>query len=295
MKPPMRHSRNRTGPLLKIRIIPLLGILVFAVLVLDGCAKKNFQELDIDHLNGKIIGVMNGYSSDYILSQKFKDVKLRRFDDYSNMALALTFHQLDAAAMEMDEAHVFCRLQPSYMIYGTFAKGDQFAYMLSPGNTDLQNRFNAFVREFKKTDLYQEMLKRVDACDKAPFKSKPAQNIHKGKKVLRALVFADWEPVSYKNTKTNQWEGVDVELITLFADSMEARIEFVPVGSYTQAVLDLRLGKVDIFVCPNTLRQKKDLEKAGHVRMSDGIWEKDIVIIVNSADYPKNNKARRAS
>jgi hypothetical protein len=281
-------------PRLKIKTPLFACILLSCLLAVNACTPRHFERLDINHLSGKIIGVMNGYSADYILYKAYKDVELRRFDAYSDMTLALAFHRLDAAALEMDEAYVFCRLQPEYMIYATLARDDRYAYLLNPGSAELNKQFNAFIAGFRQTGTYKDMLARVKDSAKQPFKAKKVEGQTTGNRVLRVLVYDAWEPVSYINTKTNEWEGVDIELITYFADSIGARIEFSPVGSYTQAVLDLGLGRQDLFVCPNSLRQKTDLEKASHVSMSECVWEKDIVIIVNSADYKNADKGTGA-
>lgn len=266
-----------------------IGFFLCILLALSGCAPKQREILDINNLSGTTIGVMLGYSSDYILTNDNKDIALRRFDSYSDMMLALAFHQLDAAAMEKDEAYVFCRLQPEYMIYDTFAENDRYAYVLNPNSTQLNEQLNSFIAEFRQTDAYKDILKRVEECSEQPFESKPVENTGTGDQVLKVLVYEDWEPVSYINTETDAWEGADIELMTHFANTIGAKIEFYPAASYTQAVLDLSFGKVDIFASPDSLRIKTDLEKAGNVTMSDWVWEKDIVFVVNTADYQNQN------
>lgn len=272
---------------LRSRIFYCFGILLYFLLLLSGCAKKNSEALDINNLSGKTIGVILGYSPDYILTNEYKDVEIRRFDTNSDMVLALNFHQLDAAAYEMDEANVFCRLQLEYMIYGTFVENEKFAYVLNPENIEINEQFYSFIAEFRETDIYQDMKRRVKECGQHPFESNPVKNTGTSEKVLKVLVYDGWEPISYLNTETNEWEGVDIELVTYFANSIGAKVEFYPVGSYTQAVLDLSLGKADILASPESLRMKTDFEKADNVTMSDWVWEKDIVFVVNTADYEK--------
>lgn len=269
----------------QFKTILAAGMLIGILFTLSGCVPKQGEKLDINDLSGKTIGVMLGFSSDYILTDEYKDTELRRFDSYSDMTLALAFHQLDAAALEQDEAYVFCRLQPKYMIYGSFSEADSFAYILNPRNTVINQQFNSFIAEFRQTDTYRDMLGRKKECAEHPFASKSVANTVTGDKVLDVLVYDGWEPGSYVNTETHQWEGTDIELLTHFANSIGAAIKFHPAGSYTQAVLDLSLGKVDIFACPNSLRIKTDLERGGNVTMSDWVWKKDIVFIVNAADY----------
>jgi len=201
------------------------------------------------------------------------------------MMLALTFHQLDAAAMEMDEAYVFCRLQPEFKIYGIFAENEKFAEYLDPGTPELNAKFNEFLAEFRESEEYKDIRRRVEKCDRIPYESKKIENPGESGKILQVSVFDGWEPVTYINTGTNEWEGSDVELVTHFANYIGAKVEFSAIGSYTHAVLELSLGKVDIMICPDSLRLKTDLELADNVTMSDWIWEKDIVFVVNSADY----------
>lgn len=271
-------------PHLENRAVFYIGFLC-VLFALSGCAPKQNEILDINNLSGKTIGVILGNSPDYILTNHSKGVELRRYDSNGDMALALAFHQLDAAALERDEADVFCRLQPEYKVHGTFVENDQYAYVLNPKSTELNEQFNTFVAEFRQTDVYKDILERTAECSKHQFKSKTVENAGTGDRVLKVLIYEDWEPVSFLNTETNRWEGTDVELMTHFANSIGAGIEFYPVGSYTQAVLDLRFGKVDIFACPDSLEIKTDIEKGGNVTMSDPVWEKDIVFIVNTADY----------
>jgi ABC-type amino acid transport substrate-binding protein len=282
-----RYKIIRTS--LKTKAIVCAGILLCFLFSLSGCSQKHRKTLDINDLSGTIIGVIMGYGPDYILSNEFKDIDLRRYDSNTDMELALSFNQLDAIAYEMDEAYVFCRLQPEFMIYGTFVKNEKYAYVLNPETTEFNEQFNSFVAEFRQTDTYQDIKRRIKECAEKPFESVYVENTGAGDKVLRALVYDGWEPISYINTETNEWEGADIELITHFANSIGAKIEFLDVGSYTQAVLDLRFGKADIFVCPESLRMKTDFEKADNVTMSDWVWEKDIVFVVNTADYENNN------
>jgi len=273
------------GKKVNVRKLVLLALSIFLFLLFSGCNQSPRIIQDVHELDGTVIGCILGYSSDLILTKDYPNVELRRFDSYGDMMMALTFHQLDAAAMEMDEAYVFCRLQPEYMILGTFVEQDTFSYCLNPRTPAFNEQFNSFVAEFRKTPEYQDLLQRVKESAFHPFEAKAVSYEQTPGKVLRVSVYDGWEPVSYVNTSTNEWEGADIELITHFAKSMGARIEFVSLGSYTQAILDLSLGKVDIMVCPDTLRFKEDLEKAGNVTMSDGVWDKDIVIIVNTKEY----------
>lgn len=263
------------------------GLILSLLLSLSGCAAKQSELLDPDDLSGKTVGVILGNSPDYILTNAGTGAEVRRYDSNGEMMLALAFHQLDAAAMERDEADVFCLLQPEYRVHSTFVRKERYAYVLDPLRSELNEQFNAFVAEFRESAQYRDIVERMAECAWRIFRSRPVESRGEGDSVLKVLVYEDWEPISYFNPEANRWEGADVELMTHFANSIGAGIEFHAVGSYTQAVLDLRFGKADVLASPDSLQIKTDLEKAGNVTMSDWVWEKEIVFIVNSADWQK--------
>jgi len=265
-----------------------IAVALFFLLILllsGGCLRKAGEPLDINHLQGKTIGCMLAYSSDYILTNDYDDIEVRRFDTYTDMMLALSFNQLDAAAMEMDEAYVYCRLQPQYAIYGLFKENEPFCYYMNPDTPETNETFNAFIREFRETEEYRDIRRRVEASAFEPYVSKRIDNPGVEGKTLAVSVFDGWEPVSYVDFETDEWEGSDIELITHFANAIGAKVEFIPIGSYTQAVVELSRGKVDIMVCPDSIRYKEDLEKANNVTMSEWVWRKNIVMMVNREDY----------
>jgi hypothetical protein len=230
---------------------------------------------------------MLGYSTDLLITKEHRKADMRRFDSYGDMSLALHFRQVEGLGMESDDAGVFCRISPRFAVLGVLTERNAYAYVMNPVNTEFNRDFDEFVTEFRKTDAYRDMLDRVQACTTAPFVPKPVENPGASGEVMGVLVYDGWEPVSYRNTSTNQWEGVDIELVTRFANTRGAKIEFIPVGSYTQAVIDLGRGKARILICPDSLGFKKDLERARHVTMSACVWEKDIVVVVNTIDYPE--------
>ena len=256
---------------------------------LSGCAPKQNEILDINNLSGKTIGVILGNSPDYILTNHSKDqaAQVRFKQRYGARPWPST--SLTPQPCERDLRPMCSAVQPEYKVHATFVENDEYAYVLNPKNTELNKQFNTFIAGFRQTDVYKDILERTAECSEHQFTSKPVENTGAGDKVLRVLIYEDWEPVSFLNTETNRWEGADVELITHFANSIGARIEFYPIGSYEQAVLDLCFGKVDLLASPDSLEIKTDLEKGGNVMMSDCVWVKDIVFIVNTTDYQMEN------
>jgi len=263
-----------------VLIIPLFLVLT---LLSTGCSKMVHQQLTMDNLVGKRIGVMNGYSSDYIFCMdEYKNYKLQlyRYDYYSDMVLALRFNRLDAAAMENDEAYVFCRLDSHFVIGLEPATHLEFGYPFNSEDPQFLNDFNNWIKEFRKTEDYADIERRVKASLYAPYQAKKVENQITTDRVLRVAGFNGWEPVSYINTETHEWEGSDVELITRFANSLGSKVEIIDM-SYQQMLMELSNGSVALMLCPETLLYEEDMTMTRNITMSDGVFEKQIVLIVN--------------
>ena len=259
-------------------ILPLA--LAILLCLLPGCSGQEEEPLSLDNLEGKKIGAMIGYSSDYILTKYDYGVELYRYSLYSDMQLALKFKKIDAAAMEMDEAKVFVRNEPGFKIAMNFKEGIDYGYYFNAEKNELREQFNTFIKEFRKTDTYSDLVKRAGDIETKPFVAKHVENTPTTDKVVKVCVLGGWEPVSYLNTANDQWEDVDIELITHFANSLGARIEFKEL-SWEQMLIELGQGIVDLSTCPDSFLLKTDLEMSGKIRMSEAVWLKDIVFIVN--------------
>lgn len=283
---PVQKRKNRIYPHLHHSMLRFLmrmvamTLLVLIMPALAGCSKPPVEPLTKDNLAGKRIGVMNSFSPDYVVSKLGKDLKLYRYDSYGDMSIAVKFGRLDAAALESDEADVFIRMEPSFQIGLTFAEGDESGYQFSAKKTELIKEFNDFLRDFRKSEAYKDILVRVSKLQEAPYVPNKVENVPTTDRVLKVLLFDGWEPVSYKNTATDEWEGSDVELITHFANHIGAKLELTD-ASWSQMLIELGNGMKDLAIMPQTLLTNTDLEMSGRIKVTDAVWEKDIVLVIN--------------
>lgn len=268
---------------LKKLIIKDICLLLLLCLLFTGCGKTSQEPLTAGNLAGRKVGVIIGYSSDYILSKPEYGLDIYRYDYYADMTLALRFNRIDAIATEMDEAYVFCRMQPEFKIGLVAEEQLEYAYMFNADRPELLEQFNQFIRDFKKTEEYADMLRRVEASADAPFQAKKIENTVTTDRVLKVAAFDGWEPISYINAATGEWEGCDVELITYFANSLGAELELIDM-SWEQMIIELSSGLVDLMLCPDSLMLAKNLEMSGNIVMSDWVFLKDIVLIVNKEE-----------
>lgn len=265
------------------KLTTTICFLLFLCLLLTGCGKTSKEPLTADNLAGMKVGAIIGYSTDYILSAPEYGLDVLRYDNYADMQLSLKSNRIDAMAMEMDEAYVFCRLEPNFKI-GLIAKEHmEYGYMFNADRRELLAQFNQFIKKFKETEEYADMLRRMKASADTPYQAKKVENIVTTDRVLKVAAFDGWEPVSYINASTGEWEGCDTELITYFANSIGAKLELIDM-SWDQMLIEIGSGLVDLLLCPDSLMMAKDLEMSGNIVMSDWIFLKDIVLVVNKGD-----------
>jgi ABC-type amino acid transport substrate-binding protein len=144
----------------KKTLTKVICLLIILALGLAGCGKKVTEPLTKDNLTGKRLAVMAGYSSDYLMSKSPYNFDIYRYDTYADMQMALRFHRVDAIAMESDEAHVICRLKPIYKVGLVVQDNVEYAYMFNSDRPELRKQFNQFIKEFKQTAEYADLLKR---------------------------------------------------------------------------------------------------------------------------------------
>ena len=82
---------------------------------------------------------------------------------------------------------------------------------------------------------------------------------------IRIGTTGDYRPMSYLNSETGKYEGIDAELSQLIADSLHVSIEYVPTTWPTLAA-DTMSGKFDIALCGIS----RNYERARTMAMSDG-------------------------
>ncbi len=75
----------------------------------------------------------------------------------------------------------------------------------------------------------------------------------------------DYRPMSYFNTETGEYEGIDAELSKIIADSLGVKIEYVPT-TWKTLTADTLAGKFDIALCGIS----RNYARAKTLAMSDG-------------------------
>lgn len=268
----------------RIMKLTIIAWLTMSCLLLVGCGGEDARKsIAPDNLSGLRVGVMVGYSPDLILTKESRGMIIRRYDTYSDMYLALRFNRIDAIATEREDAYFICREEADFMIGPAVTKPSEYGYMFNLDRSELRQEFNRFIRDFRKTSEYADILKRVEATRDRPFEAKKVENTVTTDRLIKVAAFAGWEPVSYTNNATGEWEGCDIELITHFANSIGAKLVLED-RTWNQMLLEVAHGMVDLILSPDSLLMAKDLEMSGNIIMSEPVHIKDIVLVIDKEE-----------
>ena len=217
-------------------------IFLLVLLFISGCQKEWEPNLitDINDLEGRKVGVNLAWEADYILTPR-ADMQLFRYDSTPDMLLALGYDKVDAIAVDdsmwrmMDKnSEGLIKIEPEIKKtgYGWIFKDKQ-----------LRDEFNAFLKEFKKTETYQKYLQ-----SEANFEDdyEEPEIIMSGKgKVLKVAFDISGYPRAFREPGETTATGFDFEPLKHFANACDYQLEYIGTV-YDDSVMGLKNGVYDI-------------------------------------------------
>ena len=66
-------------------------------------------------------------------------------------------------------------MQPEFEICLVVEEQLEYAYLFSADRPELLEQFNQFIRDFRETEEYADILRRVEASADAPFQAKKVE------------------------------------------------------------------------------------------------------------------------
>ncbi len=285
----------------KHRMICVL-FLCFLLLFVTGCnGQLQSARLirDVKHLDGRKIGVEISTASDYLLSPRDgKDLFLYRYDTTADMLMALYYRQLDAAvvgSMEWEMLNSSCKgLRHFPDSIGT----DKSIMYVSPEFPELCDEFNTFLREFKKTDTYADLVNRQETFDGQNYVWNPDLSmIGNGETICVAFTVDDMYPNCFITSEGHP-SGFDVELMVHFANAYNYRIDFVPTSYDDLSSGIWRRGYQMVFGGLST-GYAEDAQRAG-VLCTDSYYDSPMYLVeiddyealrqsgINTGEYARN-------
>ena len=228
-------------------------LLLFAVCFLSaGCVSNEWVYdpiTDVNDLEGRRVGVNLAWESDYYLTGR-KDMELVRYDTTADMILALKYDKIDAIALDKDSIRLIVSVSDGIeIVEPSFGEAGSIMYFGSD-NESLVEDFNQYLVEFKKTEEYQDLLKRMDEFNGSEYIGTDIPLTGKGE-VIRLTLEPDMFPRAFINPGEDIPEGYDTEIIKHYANDRNYQLEFC-YSSYDDSVLGLRTGKYDVmtgYIC----------------------------------------------
>lgn len=227
------------------RSIPLL-IAALLVFLLAGCSSQWHYDpiTDVNNLEGRRVGVNLAWESDYYLTGR-QDLELYRYDQTADMIMALSYDKIDALAIDAlgwanlaNLSDGVERTEPvGYLNYIMYLGAD---------DKELGEDINSFLKDFKQTAEYQDLVDRMSNFDGVDYVGPDIPLTGTGK-VLHVVLDPMNYPRSFPATGTDEAIGYDLEPLKYYANDRGYQLDFT-LAEYNAAVIGLQNGSYDVFV-----------------------------------------------
>lgn len=254
-----------------------------AMLCLSGCRQGIMVKgpiTDASQLENRVIGVPLGWDVDYVLSRR-DDLKLRRYDTVTDTAMALRYAQIDAVACDIATANDMCSKVTGLKISDVPLGSTGIGCMVNINRRDLAEELNEFIADFRQSEEYEEYRYILYHIDEFPSIER-VKSTGTGP-VLRVAVDEGYFPLCYYDTKPGDYTGVEVNIMTLFANAYNYQLE-ISGGTYEAIQLQTVAGLVDASIGGVSEVYREDIEAAGRLLMTDTYMDLDMVF-VEVADF----------
>ncbi len=198
---------------------------------------------DLNDLEGRRVGVNLSWESDYYLSGR-SDMKLCRYDTTSDLIMALKYDKIDAIALDADTIKLFMSqseglevVEPAFAVLGC-------SMYFGADDAALEEEFNDYLAEFKKTDKYKDLMKRIDEYDGTDYIGEDIPLTGSGK-VIKVVADPNNFPRAFLDPGQDILIGYDTEILKHFANDRGYQLEF-SYSNMDDGVIGLRKGMYDV-------------------------------------------------
>lgn len=112
-----------------------------------------------DDLNGKLVGVMLGFTGDVVVSE-MKDVKSKKYNASYAAIMELQNNKIDAVVLDSETALNYVKNNKGLKLAETSGEPEEYAIAISKKNSELLNKINTALDELKKDGTYETFLKK---------------------------------------------------------------------------------------------------------------------------------------
>ncbi len=256
----------------------MAAVLVMAAVFLSGCRSSAWAYdpiTDVNDLHGRRVGVNLSYEADYYLTGR-DDLELCRYDATSDMILALRYDKVDALAMDELMWRIMDGLSDGIEKVEPAIGSTAYIFYFGADDKALMEDFNSFFAEYRLTDGYRDFLRRMDAFDGVHYDD-PGIALTGTGKTIRVVLDPAGFPRSYQEAGDAGATGFDLEMLKLFANDRNYRLEFF-FSTYEDAVMGLHKGAYDIHAGYLSSVYREEILAAG-LYTSDDLYESQLCFV----------------
>lgn len=256
----------------KVISVMLVGACVFSMAAC-GSKKEEAKKIEsADDLKDAKIGVQTGTTGDIYCSDDFGDDHVERFNKGADAVQALVKGKIDAVVIDNEPAKAFVDANDGLKILETPYVEEDYAMCFKKGNTELEDKFNAAIKELKEDGTFDKIIGYyIDGTEDKGYESPADADRSNGKLVMATN--ATFEPYEYY--EDNKIVGVDVDFAQAIADKlgMELTVNDMEFDSIIAAVDS---GKADFGAAGMTVTKEREKQ----VDFSDSYYTGKQMIIV---------------
>jgi polar amino acid transport system substrate-binding protein len=224
---------------------------IFTFLLLHSCGKNDTPTeavsphevlTSLDDIQGKRVAVYEGTVHDQFVAKKYPSAKIYRYDSMADMVLSLKTGKVDAACMDLVLAQLLVKNNPILGILADDVLDLPLGVGFNKKNTELSDKFAAFLERAKADGRYQKWEERWFVNDPELAVMPKFEQPDDGPLLRVGVDVADLPYVAYMN---NEYVGFDIEMVQNFALDEGYRLE-ISIINYASLVAALSSRKVDL-------------------------------------------------
>lgn len=252
------------------------GFLVsLSLLCFSGCSGREQPNPinDVTNLQGRKVGVSLAWSADYMLTGR-SDMKLIRYNNVSNLVMALKYGQVEAIAMERPFAIEIMNCISGLRVVEPATAKDELVACINIERDDVLKDFNEFASEFYGSEDYEDLFIRLNG---ESFEYH-AVNAVGGDKILNVGLPTDAYPFCYIDSENGAYAGSDVEVLTRFANEYGYSLNITG-GVFNTIEMGIVNGEFDMAIGTFFESYRADMELTGLAYFSKPYMAHEIVFM----------------
>lgn len=254
------------------------GGIVFLIKAEDLAAGTNAAESsELDQLSQGKIGVATGTTFDKYTQKVFPKASLQYFDNYSDLALAVTEKKIDGFLMDEPIARILIRSNPQIKMISIPGYAESYAFAFPKnGDPELLKKVNAFIIQSENDGTLDELNQIWFGTDEKKKESLEWKDLPDVNGTIRLASRSALEPFSY--TVGNKVIGFDIDLITRFCKKEGYALTINTFGNSSALISALDSNKYDMAAGSLAVTE----ERKQSVNFAEPDYHGGIVVVVRS-------------